>query len=125
MRAPDCHPRGRAGVDRRDGGTVAAGMETSMNHKILFATVALALASAGTAFAQQPAATPDKPARHMKLDTNNDGAIDRAEAAAPPRLAEHFAKADKATDARPAGHEPRHPPPPARKCAGEGKRGTV
>ena len=45
-----------------------------MNHKILFATVALALASAGTAVAQQSAATPDKPVRHMKLDTNNDGA---------------------------------------------------
>src|SRR3546814_7068141 len=72
MRAPVCHPRGRAGVDRRDGGTVAAGMETSMNHKILFATVALALASTGTAFAQQPAAAPDKPARHMKLDTRSE-----------------------------------------------------
>src|SRR3546814_5891795 len=108
MRAPVCHPRGRAGVDRRDGGTVAAGMETSMNHKILFATVALALASTGTAFAQQPAAAPDKPARHMKLDTNNDGAIDRAEAAASPRLAEHFDKADKDKDGRLAGDELRH-----------------
>src|SRR3546814_4034128 len=95
MRAPVCHPRGRAGVDRRDGGTVAAGMETSMNHKILFATVALALASTGTAFAQQPAAAPDKPARHMKLDTNNDGAIDRAEAAASPRLAEQDRKSTR------------------------------
>jgi len=83
-------------------------METSMNHKILFATVALALASAGTAVAQQSAATPDKPVRHMKLDTNNDGAIDRAEAAASPRLAELFDRADKDKDGRLAGDELRH-----------------
>src|SRR3546814_13785577 len=111
MRARVWQPRGRAGVDRRDGGTGAAGMETSMNHKILFATVALALASTGTAFAQQPAAAPDKPARHMKLDTNNDGAIHRAEAAATPRLAEHFDKADKHTDGRLAGAETAITPP--------------
>ena len=79
-----------------------------MNHKILFATVALALVSAGTAVAQQPAATPDKPARHMKLDTNNDGAIDRAEAAASPRLAERFDRIDKDKDGRLAGDELRH-----------------
>jgi hypothetical protein len=75
-------------------------METSMNQKILFATVALVLASAGTAVAQQPAATPDKPARHMQLDTNNDGAIDRAEAAASPRLAERFDQVDKDKDGK-------------------------
>src|SRR3546814_11017101 len=100
MRAPVCHPRGRAGVDRRDGGTVAAGMETSMNHKILFATVALALASAGTAFAQQPAATPDTPARHMKLATHNARPPDRAAPAATPRLADHFAKPEHAKTSR-------------------------
>src|SRR3546814_10227579 len=44
----------------------------------------------------------------MKLDTNNDGAIDRAEAAASPRLAEHFDKADKDKDGRLAGDELRH-----------------
>src|SRR3546814_9294589 len=70
--------------------------------------LALALASTGTAFAQQPAAAPDKPARHMKLDTNNDGAIDRAEAPASPRMAEHFDKADKDKDSRLAGAELRH-----------------
>src|SRR3546814_18502209 len=95
MRAPVCHPRGRAGGDRRDGGTVAAGMETSMNHKTLFATVALALASTGTAFAQHPAAAPDKPARHMKLATNNDGAIDHADGAATPTPPEHFDRSEK------------------------------
>ena len=79
-----------------------------MKHEILFATVALALASAGTAVAQQPAATPDKPVRQMKLDTNNDGAIDRAEAAASPRLAERFDRADKDGDGRLAGDELRH-----------------
>src|SRR3546814_11184622 len=100
MRAPVCHPRGRAGVDRRDGGTVAAGMETSMNHKILFATVALALASTGTAFAQQQAAAPDKPARHKKLDTNNDGATDRPERAASPDRGVPFAPAEQKEDGR-------------------------
>src|SRR3546814_18140292 len=87
MRAPVCHPRGRAGVDRRDGGTVAAGMETSMNHKILFATVALALASTGPAFAHPPAAAPDKPARHMKLNPTNNGEHDPPARAATPPLA--------------------------------------
>jgi Ca2+-binding EF-hand superfamily protein len=109
MRQPTCHPRAWPGVDGGDGGTVAAGMETSMNQKILFATVALVLASAGTAVAQQPAATPDKPARHMQLDTNNDGAIDRAEAAASPRLAERFDQVDKDKDGKLAADElPQH-----------------
>lgn len=71
-----------------------------MNHNILFATLALALASAGTAAAAQQAAAPDKPARHMKLDANGDGAIDRAEAAASPRLAERFDRIDRDKDGR-------------------------
>jgi len=83
-------------------------METSMNHKILFATVALALASAGTAAAQQAPAAPDKPARHMQLDTNGDGAIDRAEAAAMPRLAERFDRMDKDGNGRLEAGELRH-----------------
>lgn len=78
-----------------------------MNHKILFATVALVLASAGTA-AAQTATTPDKPARHMQLDTNNDGAIDRAEAAASARLAERFDRIDKNKDGRLAADELSH-----------------
>ena len=71
-----------------------------MNHKILFATVALVLASAGTAVAQQPAATPDKAGHQMRLDTNNNGEIDRAEAAASPRLAERFDQMDKDKDGK-------------------------
>jgi len=80
-----------------------------MNHKILFATVALVLASAGTAAAQQSAAKADKPARYMQLDANSDGAIDRAEAAASPRLAERFDQMDKNKDGRLAADElPQH-----------------
>lgn len=80
-----------------------------MNHKILFATVALALASAGSAAAQSPTATPDKAGHHMRLDTNGDGAIDRAEAAASPRLAERFDQMDKDKDGKLlVGELPRH-----------------
>lgn len=80
-----------------------------MNHKILFATVALALASAGAAAAQSTAATPDKAGHHMRLDTNGDGAIDRAEAAASPRLAERFDQMDKDKDGKLlVGELPRH-----------------
>lgn len=80
-----------------------------MNHKILFATVALALACTGTGTAAaQTATTPDKPARHMQLDTDNDGTIDRAEAAAAPRLAERFDRIDKNKDGRLAADELSH-----------------
>jgi Ca2+-binding EF-hand superfamily protein len=75
-------------------------MEISMNHKILFATVALLLASGGTAAAQQPATTSGKAGHHMRLDTNSDGVIDRAEAAASPRLAERFDQMDKDKDGK-------------------------
>jgi len=76
--------------------------ETSMNRKILYATVALALATAGTAFAQQATGTPDAPQRmhHRDLDTNNDGVIDRTEAAAAPRLAERFDQIDTNKDGK-------------------------
>lgn len=79
-----------------------------MNHKILFATVALVLASAGTAVAQQPAATPDKAGHHMRLDSNSDGVIDRTEAAASPRMAERFDQIDRDKDGKLAGDELRH-----------------
>ncbi len=65
---------------------------------------ALGLAVTGTAavtFAQttaQPGA--DRQARHAKVDTNGDGVIDRKEAAANPRMAEHFDKLDANKDGR-------------------------
>src|SRR5690606_276918 len=64
-----------------------------------------------TAAAQQAPAAPDKPARHMQLDTNGDGAIDRAEAAAMPRLAERFDRMDKDGNRRleAGGLRHRHP----------------
>ncbi len=92
-----------------------------MKHKILFATVALALAAAGAAVAQQPTAT-DQPARHGKLDANGDGAIDRAEAAAMPRLAERFDELDKNKDGRlTADERPQH----GRWHRGHGGRGMM
>jgi Ca2+-binding EF-hand superfamily protein len=75
-------------------------LETSMKHKILFATVALALAAAGAAAAQQTTDQAARPERHARLDANNDGAIDRAEAAAAPRLAERFDELDRNKDGR-------------------------
>ena len=66
--------------------------------------IALGLAVTGTAavtFAQttaQPGA--DRQARHAKIDTNGDGVIDRKEAAANPRFAEHFDKLDPNKDGR-------------------------
>jgi len=60
------------------------------------ALLALALASAA-AFA---ATTGDGTSAHARLDANNDGAIDRAEAAAHPRLAEHFDQLDRNRDGR-------------------------
>ena len=74
-----------------------------MNRRILYATVALALAAAGTAFAQQPATSATDKSQstyHQKLDINNDGVIDRAEAAASPRLAERFDQLDKNKDGK-------------------------
>jgi hypothetical protein len=81
--------------------------ETSMNRKILSATVALALAAAGTAFAQQSTGAQDAPQRthHQKLDVNNDGVIDRTEAAAAPRLAERFDQLDRNKDGKLAADE--------------------
>lgn len=73
-----------------------------MNRNILFATVALALASVGTASAQQtadPASAPQA-RQHAKLDANDDGVIDRAEAAKSPRFAERFDQLDTNKDGR-------------------------
>jgi len=73
-----------------------------MNRKILYATVVLALASAGTAIAQQSsnAPAPPQPEKHLRLDANNDGVIDRTEAAASPGFAARFDQMDKNKDGR-------------------------
>ena len=55
--------------------------------------LALALASAATI------AAPPAP-RASRLHTNHDGAVDRTEAAAQPRLAEHFDRIDRNHDGR-------------------------
>ena len=66
--------------------------------------IALGLAVTGTAavtFAQttaQPGA--NRQAHHAKIDSNGDGVIDRSEAAANPRMAEHFDKLDANKDGR-------------------------
>lgn len=75
----------------------------------LFAAVLLALGTfAATAAVAQPAAGETRSAR-MQLDGNGDGAIDRDEAAAHPRLAAAFDRLDKNGDGRiDAGEKPRH-----------------
>jgi len=72
-----------------------------MKRHALFAATALVVASCGlaAAAAAQTATAPDK-ARHMQLDANGDGAIDRDEAAKSPRLAGKFAGLDRNADGR-------------------------
>lgn len=85
-------------------------MMSSHNRRFI-PLAALALAMAGVAIAAPQAANDAKtakaaaahPGHHgamLKLDTNNDGSIDRAEAAAHPRMAAAFAKFDKNADGR-------------------------
>lgn len=67
------------------------------------ALLALGLALVGTAtstLAQTPQPGAGQPARHAKVDANGDGIIDRSEAAAHPRMAEHFDKLDANKDGR-------------------------
>ncbi len=66
---------------------------------------AVAAVVAGTAFAAPQGETASRP----KLDANNDGAIDRNEAAAHPRLAAKFDQLDKNRDGRlDASERPQH-----------------
>ncbi|KRD39094.1 hypothetical protein ASE35_01595 [Lysobacter sp. Root916] len=69
-----------------------------MKHSTLL-VAALAAAVAGAALAAPQGEGPDRPQR-PSLDRNNDGAIDRSEAAAMPRLAEKFDALDKNGDGR-------------------------
>ncbi len=68
------------------------------------ALLVLVLAVAGTvSFAYAQSATPGAAqpgGRQAKVDTNGDGVIDRKEAAAHPKLAEHFDLMDKNKDGR-------------------------
>ncbi len=70
-----------------------------MNRKIVYAALALAVAAAGTAFAQQNAAGPQSAPR-VKLDANGDGVIDRNEAAKSERFAARFDQMDKNKDGK-------------------------
>lgn len=68
--------------------------------RLLVATLAVAIA--GVAVAAPPVSSADAPQRRpmLKPDTNNDGVIDRAEAAKHPRLAEKFDSLDKNRDGK-------------------------
>lgn len=86
-----------------------------MHRKTLIAAALLA-AMAGSAVA---APQTQGAAARASLDTNKDGAIDRAEAATHPRLAQRFAQLDKDGDGRLTAAER-----PQRK-GGHGKRGGM
>jgi Ca2+-binding EF-hand superfamily protein len=83
-------------------------------NRYTFLTAAIAATLMGVAVAapQQPGAADTGKSRqghHMtRLDTNGDGAIDRSEAAALPRLAGHFDRLDRDGDGRiEVGERPR------------------
>lgn len=81
--------------------------------RLAAALALMSLAAAPVALAQTSA--PAQPKR-MSLDSNNDGVIDRSEAAKMPRLAERFDQLDRNRDGRLDRSElPRH--------KGKGKRG--
>lgn len=72
-----------------------------MNRKILYIALALAVAAAGAAFAQQTGANAGpQGAPRIKLDANGDGVIDRAEAAKSERFAARFDQLDKNKDGK-------------------------
>lgn len=70
-----------------------------MKSPTLIVLAVLAIASTGTVLAAQSSATDARPARKV-LDANGDGFVDRAEAAAFPRLAARFDELDKNHDGR-------------------------
>jgi Ca2+-binding EF-hand superfamily protein len=70
-----------------------------MKHSILFTALTLAALTAGVATAAEPTTAAQRGTR-ATLDANGDGAIDRAEAAKLPRLAERFDRLDRNGDGR-------------------------
>jgi len=75
-----------------------------MNRMLPLAAALLLVPLAAPLLAQSPQSG------RPKLDTNADGVIDRAEAAAKPRLAEHFDSLDRNGDGRLSADErPQHP----------------
>ena len=86
-----------------------------MTRKTLLTLAVLTALTAGSAIAATQSDATAKPQR-ASLDRNHDGAIDRAEAAAMPRLAERFDTLDRNRDGRLAQEEmPRR---------GHGRHGT-
>ncbi len=79
--------------------------------KPLIVLAVLAALGTGSVFAAQTPAPADATATPpAKLDKNGDGFIDRSEAAANPRLAEHFDQLDTNKDGKLSRDElPRHP----------------
>lgn len=88
-----------------------------MPRKTLLTLAVLTALTAGSTFAATQSDATPKP-QWASLDTNQDGAIDRAEAAAMPRLAERFDTLDKNKDGRLAQEEM-----PRRGDGKHGKRG--
>lgn len=75
---------------------------------LLLLAMLLATSATGLAFAAAPAGSGPAPQR---LDANNDGVVDRQEAAAHPRLAQRFDELDKNKDGKLSREElpgPRH-----------------
>src|SRR5690606_41738297 len=68
-----------------------------MKHSILFTALTLAALTAGVANAAEPPTAAQRGTR-VTLDANGDGAVDRAEAAKFPRLAERFDRLDRNRD---------------------------
>lgn len=78
-----------------------------MQRKTLIAAALLAAIAGVAVAAPQVSGSADRAAR-IKLDANNDGAIDKAEAAKHPRLAERFAQFDKDGDGKLSAAERPH-----------------
>lgn len=67
---------------------------------LLMMAVLVALSGAGVAFAEQKAEAGKPGVQRMKIDANGDGAIDKAEAAKFPRLADRFDTLDANKDGK-------------------------